>query len=421
MLFEEPDHPAFETFDLRARLDFLEETGTKKPRVPADSVGTRARFGVAAFGRNEIPDVDDELLVFTSNNFLGLADDDRVTAAAADTAEQVGTGAGASRLSTGDTVAHRRLEHALADVKETESALVFSSGYAANVGTITALYPNVVFSDEYNHTSIIEGARMSNAEIEVYDHCDPADLEATMAAKAAELDGNTDGWLVITDSVFSMDGDIAPLAAVCDVASKYDAWTMVDEAHATGVYGENGGGIAERQGVADRIDVQMGTLSKALGSQGGFIAGSSELVEYVANSARSFVFSTGLNPPAAGAARKALEIAQESTRPDRLHENVEYVRRALSARGFETWGESHIIPVIVGNPTDARKASQLLRDRGLWVNHIPYPAVPPGTSRLRVIPQATHTTEELDQLIDAIEEVGLQLDVMNRDGSSGSS
>ena len=413
MLFDGLDHPTFETFDIRGRLALLEETGTKKTRVPVDRVAGRARFGaVAAAGNESVEGEADDLLVFTSNNFLGLAGDDRVIAAAQDAAENVGTGAGASRVSTGDTIAHRTLESDLADVKNTDDALVFSSGYAANLGTITCLYPNVIFSDEYNHTSIIEGARTANAEVVVYDHCDPTDLAAKMEAQRARSDGDTEKWLVVTDSVFSMDGDVAPLEALCDVADEYGAWMMVDEAHATGIYGENAGGIAQDRGVSDRIEIQMGTLSKALGSQGGYVAGDAELIEYVATSARSFVFSTGLNPPAAGAARRALEIARDSDRPARLLENAEFVRNALDERGFETWGEGHIVPVIVGDPTLARDASAMLWERGIRVNNVPYPAVPPGTSRLRVIPLATHTQRDLERFVDALETVGRELGVV---------
>jgi 8-amino-7-oxononanoate synthase len=409
MLFDEFDHPTLETFDIEGRLDVIDEFGMAKSLKPLDRVNKRARM--ASDPQGDKPQFDDEeMLVFTSNNFLGLAQDDRVQAAAKAAAEEVGTGAGASRVSTGDTVAHRELEREIAKTKHTERALVFSSGYAANIGTITALFPDVIFSDEYNHTSIIEGARMSNADVVVYDHCDADDLAEKMAERKAET-GSTDSWLIVTDSVFSMDGDVAPLEGICDAAEEYDAWVMVDEAHATGLYGEDGGGIAEREGVEDRIEIQMGTLSKALASQGGYIVGDANLIEYVKNAARSFIFSTGLNPPAAAAARESLTIARKTDRADKLHENASYLRTHLDEMGYDTWGSTHIVPVILGDPDLAREAGAALEERGVRVNNVPAPAVPWGTSRLRVIPLATHTRDEIDEALDAFEAVGEELDV----------
>jgi len=287
---------------------------------------------------------------------------------------------------------------------------VFSSGYATNVGTISALYPDVIFSDELNHTSLIEASRITDAEIVAYDHRDLDDLAAKMAEKA-EL-GTTDKWLVVTDSVFSMDGTIAPLGELCDLAEQYEAWLMVDEAHATGVFGESGGGVVEERGLDDRVDIQMGTLSKALASQGGYIAGDENLVEYLKNSARSFVFSTGLNPPAVAASKTALEIARETDRAAALHENASYLRSNLEEIGFETWGAAHIVPIIIGNSKLTPTFGQMMRQRDVLVHPVPYPAVPPRTSRIRTIPMATHDRADLDAALSAFEEVGAELNII---------
>ncbi|PSQ24848.1 8-amino-7-oxononanoate synthase [Halobacteriales archaeon QS_9_67_17] len=368
-------------FDLRARLRERERRGLERSLDTAESAAPRTRFD------------GDERLVFASNNYLGLATDDRVQAAAAEAAREVGAGAGASRLVTGDTTAHRALERELADTKDTDRALVFSSGYAANVGTLTALDPDVVFSDELNHA--------------VYDHCDPHSLGAAMR----EREDDDGSWLVVTDTVFSMDGDVAPLHDLCDVAERHGAWVMADEAHATGLY-EDGGGIAERDGLGDRVDVRLGTLSKALGSQGGYVAGSETLVRYLVNAARSFVFSTGLAPPAAGAARKALAISRTGDCRERLWANVARLRDGLESLGYEVRGDTQILPVMVGDREDAVALADSLREQGVVAPAIRPPTVPEGTSRIRVAPTAAHTREEIDDCIAAFETVGGRLDLL---------
>jgi 8-amino-7-oxononanoate synthase len=408
MLFDPPDHPAAESFDMEARLKVLEQLGMAQSLDPIGTVGPQTRIGSDP-GAGEPALSDDEYRNFASNNFLGLADDDRVQAAAKQAVEDVGTGAGASRVAIGDTVAHRRLEQTLAEKKGTDRALVFSSGYATNVGTLTALYPNVIFSDEYNHTSIIEASRMTDATVRSYDHCDTEDLADKMRAQADT--GTTEKWVIATESIFSMDGDVAPLADICALAEEYDAWVMVDEAHATGLYGD-GGGIVQREGLADRVDIQMGTLSKALAAQGGYVAGDESLITYLATTARSFLFSTGLAPPAAAAARQALDIAGESDRPEQLREHAASLRSAFEGLGFDVRGSTHIVPVIIGDPSVCAEMDQLLRDQNLLVHPVPYPAVPPGTSRLRIIPMATHTQADLDALLDGVEAAGRELGVI---------
>ncbi|ELY85821.1 aminotransferase class I/II-fold pyridoxal phosphate-dependent enzyme [Natrinema altunense] len=401
-------------FDLESRLETLEENDLKRALSPVDRVAEHGYFAEPSGG--ELPVLETaEALVFASNNYLGLTDDQRIQDAARQAAATVGTGAGASRLVTGDTMVHRDLERQLAEVKGTERALAFSSGYAANVGTITALEPDVVFSDELNHASIIDGCRLANAETVVYDHCDAASLRSKLAARAerAARDGREaadESWLIVTDSVFSMDGTVAPLDAICDAAEEFGAWVMADEAHATGLYA-NGGGVVQAEGLEDRVHVQMGTLSKALASQGGYVAGSAELIECVLNDARSFVFSTGLAPPAAAAASEALHVARHGGARERLWENVAHLRDGLESMGFEVWGDSQILPVVVGDRRDAIALADGVRERDVVAPAIRPPTVPEGTSRIRVVPMATHDRNDIIACLEAFraagEEVGL--------------
>ncbi|EMA55032.1 MULTISPECIES: aminotransferase class I/II-fold pyridoxal phosphate-dependent enzyme [Halococcus] len=390
-------------FALRERLDAREQRGLRRELTPTERVAARSR--VAADPSGDPPEFEgDEQVILASNNYLGLADDERVQRAAANAARKVGTGAGASRLVTGDTPIHRALERDIAATKETERALVFSSGYAANVGTIAALAPDVIFSDELNHASIVDGCRLARAETVIYDHADANALAAAMAERDEQAEED-ESWLVVTDSVFSMDGDVAPLAAVCDAAERHGAWVMVDEAHATGLYAD-GAGIVGREGLGDRVQVQMGTLSKALASQGGYVAGSEALIEHLANAARSFVFSTGLAPPAAGAAREALAIAREDERRERLWTVVERLRDGLDGMGYRVLGETQILPVVVGDRGEAVALGEELAERGIVAPAIRPPTVPEGTSRIRVAPMATHTDAEIERCLTAFRAAG---------------
>jgi 8-amino-7-oxononanoate synthase len=382
-------------FDLSGRLRGRERENLRRDLEPVEQVG--ARSAIAPDPKGEQPEFGDQQLVFAANNYLGLAGDERLAEAGAAAAREVGTGAGASRLVVGDTAVHRSLERDLAAAKGTERALAFSSGYAANVGTITALDPDVIFSDALNHASIIDGARLSGAETVIYDHCDPESLAAGMADRASEATPG-ESWLVVTDSVFSMDGDIAPLERLCDVAAEFDAWVMVDEAHATGVYD---GGIVGERGLERRVDVQLGTLSKALGAQGGFVAGDETLVEHLLNAARAFVFSTGLAPPAAAAAERALALSAE--RREALWSNVERLREGLESLGYDVWGDTHILPVVIGDRETAVAVDRELREAGIVAPAIRPPTVPEGTSRIRLAPQATHTPAEIDRCLAAFE------------------
>lgn len=384
-------------FDLVGRIDDRRDRGLYRDLEPTDCVGPRARFAPDPGGRLPVLDGDSSL-VFASNNYLGLASDRRVQQAAADAAEVVGTGAGASRLVTGDTLVHRDLEARLADANGTERALAFSSGYAANVGTITALDPDVIFSDELNHARIIDGCRLAGADTVVYDHCDASDLERAMAERSTTA--ADESWLVVTDSVFSMDGTVAPLERICSIADAYGAWVLVDEAHATGLF-DGGGGIVQREGLEAHVQIQLGTLSKALGSQGGYVAGSAPLIEQLVNTARSFVFSTGLAPPAAAAAGEALHIARTTDRRDALWDNVDHLRDGLTDAGFEVIGSTHICPVLIGDREHAVALDHALTKRGIVARAVRPPTVPAGESRIRVAPMATHTTADIDGCIDA--------------------
>ena len=395
-------------FDLEDRLATLEESDLKRSLSPVDRVAERGYFAPPSGG--ELPVLDaDEALVFASNNYLGLTDDQRIQDAARQAAATVGTGAGASRLVTGDTLVHQDLERLLAETKGTDRALAFSSGYAANLGTITALEPDVIFSDKYNHASIIDGCRLAGAETAVYSHCDAESLRSKLRERAAIADED-ESWLIVTDSVFSMDGTVAPLEAICDAAADHGAWVMVDEAHATGLYA-NGGGVVQAEGLADRVDVQMGTLSKALASQGGYVAGSDDLIECLCNDARSFVFSTGLAPPAAAAASEALHVARHSDVRERLWENVAHLRDGLESMGFRVLGDSQILPVMVGDRGDALALAEGIRERDVVAPAIRPPTVPEGTSRIRVAPMATHDHDDIVTCLEAFraagDEVGL--------------
>ncbi|WP_226041728.1 8-amino-7-oxononanoate synthase [Natrinema sp. DC36] len=396
-------------FDLEDRLETLEANDLKRALSPVDRVAERGYFAEPSGG--ELPVLEaDEALVFASNNYLGLTDDQRVQDAARQAAATVGTGAGASRLVTGDTMVHRDLERLLAETKGTDRALAFSSGYAANVGTITALEPDVVFSDELNHASIIDACRLADAETVVYDHCDAESLRSMLEERAdrATRDGREpadESWLILTDSVFSMDGTVAPLRAICDAAEAFGAWVMVDEAHATGLYAD-GGGVVQAEGLEDRVQIQMGTLSKALASQGGYVAGSAELIECLCNDARSFVFSTGLAPPAAAAASEALHVARHGDARERLWANVAHLRDGLESMGFAVRGDSQILPVAVGDRADAMALAEGIRERDVVAPAIRPPTVPEGTSRIRVAPMATHDRDDIIDCLEAFRAAG---------------
>jgi 8-amino-7-oxononanoate synthase len=344
-----------------------------------------------------------ELVNLCSNDYLGLAADPRVRHAAADAARRDGAGAGAARLVVGDLAIHHRLEERLARMKGTASALLFSSGYHVNAGVVGALVGpgDAVFSDEWNHASIIDGCRLSRADVHVYRHRDVEGLAALLAASRARRK------LVVTDAVFGMDGDAAPLREIVEACERHGAMLYLDEAHSTGVLGETGAGLAEALGLTDRVDVLMGTLGKALGSFGAFVAGSRPLTDWLVSRARTFVFTTALPPASCGAALAALDILEvEPERRARLDSLSVRMKAGLEALGFPMQGVvAPIFPVVLGEEGRALEASRLLRERGYHVKAIRPPTVPRGTSRLRVSLTASHTPEQVDGFLAALKGV----------------
>lgn len=339
------------------------------------------------------------LVLACSNNYLGLAGDYRVVDAAMIAARRWGAGTGASPLVSGLTELQRELEGKLAVLESVEDAIVFSSGYLANVGAIQSLVGqgDAVFSDELNHASIIDGSRLSRARVNVYRHAD-ADHLRSIAARGGYRRG-----LIVTDSVFSMDGDIAPLAEIAEVAREYGLMTMVDEAHATGVIGPGGAGAVEALGLGDAIDVKVGTLSKALGSAGGFVAGGSRLAVWLRNRARSQVFDTAPAPAALGAAKSALDIvAAEAWRRERIVELRSLVVDDLREAGFEVGSsDSAIIPVMVGESRVALELAAAVREAGVFAPAIRPPSVAEGAARIRLTVMATHSDSQVEQIISA--------------------
>jgi 8-amino-7-oxononanoate synthase len=333
------------------------------------------------------------VLLLCSNNYLGLADHPRLRQAAADAALTLGTGAGASRLISGTMSIHAELESRLAEFKGTEAALLFGSGYLANTGTIAALAQrgDVVFSDELNHASIIDGCRLAGADTFVYRHADTEHLEWGLRRTAGRA------ALIATDGVFSMDGDIAPLAELTDLARRHDCRLLVDEAHATGCIGPGGRGSVAAAGLSGEIDVIVGTLGKALGGYGAYVCGSAETMDFLVNSARPFIFSTAPPPPVVAAAGAALDILIESPeRVERLGQNAAALREGLRAEGFESMGsETQIVPLLIGEADDAMALCERLLAEGVFAQAIRPPTVPPGTCRLRLTTMATHRVADL--------------------------
>ena len=382
---------------VQAERTFAEELAT------LDDAGLRRRLRTLAGPPDaEVTADGRRLLHLASNNYLGLATHPSLRAAAVAAIERWGCGTGASRLITGHTELHASVERRIAAWKGTEAALLFPSGYQANVGTIAALVGrgDHVYSDALNHASIIDGCRLSRATIHAYPHADVRALER-------ELAGTSPGGrrLIVTDSVFSMDGDRAPLPPLVAVAEAYHSWLMVDEAHAAGVLGARGAGLAEEDGVADRITVHMGTLGKALGSAGAYVAGSRALVELVLNRARSFIYTTGIVPAAVAAAGAALDVvAAEPERRATLLAHAETLRSGVRALGLDARGDTQIVPVVVGDNARALAFAAALLERGVLVLAIRPPTVPEGTARLRVAPMATHTPAQIERVLAAFEQ-----------------
>lgn len=357
---------------------------------------TSLQSGVIRFG-------GESLLNFGSNDYLGLASDPAVCEAAQRAITEQGWGAGASALVCGHARAHAELEYQIARFENTEAALLFPTGFAANSGTVAALVGrgDTIFSDEKNHASIIDGCRLSGAKVCIYRHRDVDHLRDLLAAEPGRR------RLVVTDTVFSIDGDIAPLPEIAELASKQHAMLMVDEAHATGVFGDNGRGICEAQGVEDSVHIRVGTLSKALGGVGGFVVGSQKLINWLTNRARTLIYSTAFPAAISIAAARALEIVEtEPRRRQTLQANAANLRRELSRLGLHIGAaETQIIPIILGDAKQATFAAAKLRDQGIYIPAIRPPSVPENQSVLRISLTSLHTPDQINHLVSGLTNV----------------
>jgi 8-amino-7-oxononanoate synthase len=396
--------------ELNLRLDQLRQQGLLRQLRPIHSA------------QSAHLQLDGQLLLnFSSNDYLGLAADPVLKEAAASALEKFGAGAGASRLICGSLLPHHQLEEALAQFKGSQAALTFSSGYAAAAGAIGALLDSndVIAVDKLIHACIVDAARLCRAKLRVFGHNDLNDVEKILRwadrRPAADLTGATarrPRTLIVTESVFSMDGDQAPLRELVELKDKFGAWLMVDEAHATGLYGASRRGLAEECGVAARIEVQMGTLGKALGAAGGYICGSRPLIDYLVNRARSFIFSTAPVPAAAAAAAAAVRLVQSQAgeqRRKQLWDNVTAVRDGLSVGAHSLWAGQRprpagaILPIIIGDEIKAMEIADQLRERGIFIPAIRYPTVARGQARLRLTLSAAHGAGDIQRLVAALD------------------
>ena len=393
--------------DLILRLKQLREAGLLRELREVDSPqGPR----ITLKGR--------ELLNFSSNDYLGLANEPALKEAAQKAIQDFGTGSGASRLICGSLKPHHDLDEALAAFKGTEAALSFSSGYATALGTICALLEkdDVIIIDKLVHASVVDAAKLCGAKMRVFAHNDPEDLERILKwANARHVGGASASVersrvLIVTESVFSMDGDLAPLREIVQLKERYGAWLMLDEAHATGLFGEKRRGLAEAFELAQHIDIGMGTLGKALGSAGGYICGSRPLIDFLVNRARSFIFSTAPAPAASAAARAAIEWVQSEAgefRRSLLWARVDDVKNGLTGGPFKVpVVRSAILPILIGEESQAVKISAALQKRGVFIPAIRYPTVGRGEARLRLTVTAAHSIKDVEELARTLNEIG---------------
>ena len=381
---------------LERELEALEGVGRLRTlRWLESPMGGRVKIG----GR--------EVVLLCSNDYLGLSQALSLRDAALEAMEHWGAGAPASRSISGSLLIHRQLEEELARLKGAEAALLFSTGYMANIGLLTTLVGegDLILSDQFNHASIVDGCRLSRAEVWVYSHRDMDHLEELLKKSQHRR------RLIVTDGVFSMEGDIAPLPQLRELADRYGAVLMVDDAHATGVLGSEGRGTAEHFGLSGKVEVQMGTLGKALGLMGAFAAGQRALKDYLVNRCRTFMYTTAPPPPLVGMALEALRLMRtEGWRRERLWQNAHLLRKGLQALGFDTLGsETPIIPVLVGEDRLVMEFSRRLLERGVYVQGIRPPTVPEGSARLRLSVSAVHSRDELELALEAMGQVGREL------------
>jgi glycine C-acetyltransferase len=386
---------------LKQEIDGLKEQG----------LYNRIRTIGSAQGARLVVDGRD-VLNFCSNNYLGLANDPKVVAAAQEAMKKYGVGPAAVRSIAGTMDLHVELEKRLAKFKGAEDVITFQSGFTANLGTISALVSkeDVIFSDRLNHASIIDGCRLSGAKIIAYDHNDASALEAAIQEAA----GSYRRALIVTDGVFSMDGDIAPLPALVEVAKKYDILFMVDDAHGEGVLGKGGRGIVDHFGLRGQVDIEVGTMSKAFGVMGGIVAGDKTIIEWLRQRGRPFLFSSAVTVPDAAACLAAVDLLENSTElVDRLWDNAKYFKAEMKKLGFDTGvSETPITPVMLGEAPLAQQFSRELFEEGVFAMSLGFPTVPKGKARIRVMISASHDRDDLGQGLEAFAKVGKKLGVI---------
>jgi 8-amino-7-oxononanoate synthase len=351
------------------------------------------------------------VILLASNNYLGLADHPRIKEAAMTAIRQYGFGSGASRLISGNGPSHEALEKRIAQFKQTEAALIFSTGYMANLGILPCLIPSegLVIADRLCHASLIDGCRMSGGRFRVYEHGDLVQLERLLVKKPANQP-----TLIVTDGIFSMDGDIAPLPKLIELADRHGAVVFVDDAHATGVIGKEGRGTLEHFGLKPGSAIQMGTLGKALGCFGAYVAGSRVLIDFLINKAKTFIYTTALPPAVAAAARAGFDVLEEEPQlRERLWRNRNYYADGLKSLGFDTLkSETPIIPIMIGDDRLAIIVSQRLLEAGVFAPAIRPPTVPKGTSRIRTTIMASHTREDIDHVLESLDQIACSLGIL---------